>query len=56
MNKVVKEIIRQKKKMELMNREFYQLRSLLGYDWAMFYILLGGRQGGKEVAEQKSVI
>lgn len=47
MNKVVKEIIRQKKKKELMNREFYQLRSLLGYDWAMFYILLGGRQGGK---------
>lgn len=47
MNKVVKELIRQKKKMELMNREFYQLRSLLGYDWAMFFILLGGRQGGK---------
>lgn len=30
-----------------MNREFYQIRSLLGNSWAMFFILLGGRQQGK---------
>ena len=30
-----------------MEREFYQIRSLLGNSWAMFYILLGGRQAGK---------
>lgn len=47
MNKVVKELIRLKKKEEIQQREFYELRSLLGYDWAMFYILLGGRQRGK---------
>lgn len=47
MNQVVKEILRQKKKKELMEREFYNIRSLLGYSWAMFFILLGGRQGGK---------
>ena len=47
MNKVVKELLRQKKKEELQKREFYSLRSILGNDWAMFYILLGGRQAGK---------
>ena len=47
MNKVVKELIRMKKKEEIQEREFYVLRSLLGYDWAMFFILLGGRQRGK---------
>ena len=46
-NKALKEILRQKKKKELMEREFYQIRSLLGNSWAMFYILLGGRQAGK---------
>ena len=31
----------------LREREFYLLRSLLGNAWAIFYILLGGRQAGK---------
>ena len=31
----------------LQEREFYLLRSLLGNAWAIFYILLGGRQAGK---------
>ena len=35
------------KKRELLNREFYLLRSILGYQWAMFYFLLGGREAGK---------
>lgn len=34
-------------------REFYVLRSLLGYSWAMFYILLGGREAGKSYAVTK---
>lgn len=28
-------------------RSFYELRSILGYSWAIFYILLGGRDAGK---------
>ena len=31
----------------LREREFYLLRSILGNAWAIFYILLGGRQAGK---------
>lgn len=32
------------------NREWYSLRSILGYDWAIFYFLLGGREAGKSYA------
>ena len=32
------------------DREWYNLRSLLGYDWAMFYIILGAREAGKSYA------
>lgn len=32
------------------NREFYSLRSLLGNSWAIFYMLLGGREAGKSYA------
>ena len=32
------------------NREWYNLRSILGNDWAMFYFLLGGREAGKSYA------
>lgn len=32
------------------NDEWYTLRSLLGYDWALFYFLLGGREVGKSYA------
>lgn len=31
-------------------REFYRLRSLLGYQWAIFFFLLGGREAGKSYA------
>ena len=31
----------------LRDREFYDIRSILGNDWAIFYLLLGGRQAGK---------
>lgn len=29
---------------------FYRLRSVLGYDWAIYYFLLGGRMAGKSYA------
>lgn len=32
------------------NREFYRLQSILGYQWARFLFLLGGRQAGKSYA------
>lgn len=32
------------------NREWYSLRSILGYAWALFYFLLGGREAGKSYA------
>lgn len=35
---------------EMLNREWYSLRSLLGNDWAIFYMLLGGREAGKSYA------
>lgn len=44
------EIHRRVKKREMLNREWYSLRSILGYQWAMFYFLLGGREAGKSYA------
>ena len=38
------------KKKEKLNHEWYSLRSLLGYDWALFLMLLGGREIGKSYA------
>lgn len=35
------------KKRKLVNREWYSLRSMLGYSWAFFLMLLGGREAGK---------
>lgn len=39
--------MQENKILKLKDREFYSLRSILGNDWAMFYILLGAREGGK---------
>ena len=33
-----------------MSKEFYDIRSVLSYDWAIFYFLLGGREAGKSYA------
>jgi hypothetical protein len=38
------------KKTELQSREYYLLRSILGYWWAIFFFLLGGREAGKSYA------
>lgn len=32
------------------DREWYSIRSLLGYDWAKFYVILGAREAGKSYA------
>lgn len=45
-----KEVNRIRNKQDMLNREWYSLRSLLGYDWAIFYFLLGGREAGKSYA------
>ena len=36
-----------RKKIKQQTAEFYSLRSMLGYDWALFLLLLGGREAGK---------
>ena len=38
------------KKAKELDREWYSIRSILGNDWAIFYILLGGREAGKSYA------
>ena len=38
------------KKRKVLEREWYSLRSILGYWWALFYFLLGGREAGKSYA------
>lgn len=53
MNKIdkkLKEFKYAQKKAELVNNEWYKLRSILGNTWAWFYILLGGREAGKSYA------
>jgi hypothetical protein len=58
--KTVKEIEREikatrkeEKRRELLSREWYSLQSILGYYWAIFYFLLGGREAGKSYAVTK---
>ena len=38
------------KKKKVLDYEFYSPRSLFGNDWALFYLLLGGREAGKSYA------
>ena len=44
MSNVVKKF---RKKQALREAEWYSLRSMLGYSWALFLMLLGGREAGK---------
>lgn len=44
------ELMRQKKKKEMLNKEWYSLRGMLSYWWAIFLFLLGGREAGKSYA------
>lgn len=43
-------IDKEKRRKDKINREWYSLRSILGYNWAIFYFLLGGREAGKSYA------
>lgn len=47
LGKFLSKRINKKKKMD---REWYSLRSILGYYWAMLLFLLGGREAGKSYA------
>lgn len=47
LGKFLSKRINKKKKMD---REWYSLRSILGYSWAMLLFLLGGREVGKSYA------
>ena len=42
-----------RKKIKQQTAEFYSLRSMLGYDWALFLLLLGGREAGKSYSVTK---
>lgn len=44
---IKKERRRQTAKAEMLNREWYSLRHILGYSWALIYVLLGAREAGK---------
>ena len=50
MDKATSKLLSRKRKAATLNREFYSLRSLSGYDRAMFYFLIGGREAGKSYA------
>ena len=47
MDKATSKLLSRKRKAATLNREFYSLRSLLGYDWAIFYFFIGGREAGQ---------
>lgn len=42
--------IKKERKKAKLNREWYSFRSMLGYSWALFLMLLGGREAGKSYA------
>lgn len=42
--------VKWEKKKKQLDREWYSLRSILGNKWAIFYMLLGGREAGKSYA------
>lgn len=44
------ELRKQEAKRQALNREWYSLRSMLSYWWAIFLFLLGGREAGKSYA------
>lgn len=47
MTKGVKEQLRLKKKVAMLDKEWYSCRSIFGNNWAFFFILLGAREAGK---------
>ena len=50
MSETLKELNRAKKKKKMLDYEWYKINSILGYSWAIFYFLVGGREAGKSYA------
>lgn len=48
--KAQSEIDADRKKSAILSREWYSLRGMLSFQWAMFLFLLGGREAGKSYA------
>ena len=48
MNKTLRQIARSQKKKA--NARFYNVNSILGNQWAIFYVILGARMTGKSYA------
>ncbi len=46
----LKQISKRERYRDFLNREWYSLRSMLSYSWAIFLFLLGGREAGKSYA------
>lgn len=44
---LLREMQQEAKRKKMLDKEWYTVRSILGYSWAIFYILLGGREAGK---------
>ena len=44
---IKKEIAQQRRKQKMLDKEWITTRSLLGNDWALYFIIVGGREGGK---------
>ena len=47
---IIREMRAEARRQKVMETEWYSLRSILGYWWAIFYFLLGGREAGKSYA------
>lgn len=48
--------VQEKKLASIQNREWYSLRSLLGNDLAMFFVIIGAREAGKSYDAMKYVL
>lgn len=53
MSETLNEIKRVNKKKKQIDYEWYKVNSILGYSWAIFYFLIGGREAGKSYAITK---
>ena len=51
--KINTKFIQEQTKRAVVDREWYSVRSLLGYNWAEFFVLLGGREAGKSYSVTK---
>ena len=43
----MKDLVKINKVVQKVNDEWYNVRSLIGNKWAMFYVMIGAREAGK---------